>query len=84
MCPGKSFNLLPPTEHVTLMRPQAYADGGKVLEDHVNIPKRVLARDDDPDRVLARLQPGELIVPVKHVKKVVQFLKSQGIKLPRM
>jgi hypothetical protein len=84
MCPGKSFNILPPTEHVTLMKPRGYAGGGKVLEDHVNIPPRVLARDDDPDRVLARLQPGELIIPLPHVKRVTKFLKSQGIKLPRM
>lgn len=82
MCPGKIFNLLPPTQHITLMRPKSYAYGGMVLPEHINIPMGVVAQED-PDKVLVRLAPNELIVPVKHVSKVVQFLKSQGIRLPR-
>lgn len=82
MCPGKVFNVLPQTEHITLMRPKGYAYGGMVLQKDVNIPMGVVA-EEDPDKVLARLQPGELIVPLPHVKKVVKYLKSQGIRLPR-
>jgi len=59
-----------------------FTDGGMVDESHVNIPDGILKKDD-PDRVLVRLMPNELVVPVKHVKKVVKFLKSQGIHLPR-
>ncbi len=84
MCPGRVlFSLAPPTEHVTLMTPKAMAYGGMVKEKDVNIPSRVLA-EDDPDRVLTRLMPGELVVPTKHVKKVVRFLKSKKIILPGM
>jgi hypothetical protein len=83
MCPGKVFNVLPPTEHVTLMKPKGYAYGGMVLPSDINIPAGVLP-DEDPDKVLARLMPGELVIPKKHVKRVVSFLKSQKIYLPRM
>ena len=82
MCPGKQF-ILPPTEHVTLMTPKGYAYGGMVLGKDVNIPTGALP-ENDPDRVLARLMPGELIIPLPHVKSVVSFLKSKNIKLPRM
>ena len=63
--------------------PYGFANGGMVDESHINIPDGVL-KEDDPDKVLVRLMPNELIVPVKHVKKVVTFLKSQGIRLPGM
>lgn len=83
MCPNRQFSILPPTEHVTLMTPKGYAYGGMVLGKDVNIPMGVL-HEDDPDKVLARLAPGELIIPLKHVPVVVKYLKSQNIKLPRM
>lgn len=84
MCPGRAiFSLAPPTEHITLMRPKAMAYGGMVNQSDVNIPEGVL-KPDDPDRVLTRLMPGELVVPLPHVRKVTQFLKSQRIKLPGM
>ena len=83
MCPGKPFSILPPTEHVTLMSSKGYAYGGRVMPSDINIPDGVLP-DDDPDKVLARLMPGELVIPLKHVKSVVSFLKSKNIKLPRM
>jgi hypothetical protein len=82
MCPGKQFNLLPPTEHISLMQPKAYAYGGMVLGQDVNIPNGIL-NPNDPDKVLARLMPGELIIPLPHVKRVKTYLKSQGIRLPR-
>lgn len=84
MCPGRVlFSLAPPTEHITLMKPKAMAYGGVVKEKDVNIPSRVLAKDD-PDRVLTRLMPGELVIPLPHVKPVMKFLKSQRIILPGM
>ena len=84
MCPGRAlFSLSPPTEHITLMQPKGYMYGGMVKGEDVNVPDRVVA-EDDPDKVLARLQPGEMVIPKKHVKKVVTFLKSQRIILPGM
>lgn len=84
MCPGRVlFSLTPPTEHITLLQPKAMANGGIVLPSDVNIPSHVVA-EDDPDRVLVRLMPGELVIPTKHVKRVVKYLKSQKISLPRM
>tara|TARA_R110000868_G_scaffold409357_1_gene694687 strand:+ start:607 stop:861 length:255 start_codon:yes stop_codon:yes gene_type:complete len=84
MCPGKvMFSLVPATEHITLMKPKAMAYGGMVLPSDINIPDGVVA-EDDPDRVLTRLMPGELVIPLPHVKRVRKFLKSQNIKLPRM
>jgi hypothetical protein len=82
MCPGKPFSILPPTEHVTLMSPKGYAYGGRVMPSYINIPDGILDKND-PDKVLVRLQPNELIIPLPHVRKVVKFLKSQGIRLPR-
>ena len=84
MCPGRvMFSLAPATEHITLMKPKAMAYGGRVMHEDVNIPPHVVA-ENDPDRVLVRLAPGELVIPKKHVKRVVEFLKSQNIKLPNM
>jgi hypothetical protein len=59
------------------------AYGGKVLTSDINIPDGVVA-EDDPDRVLTRLMPGELVIPLPHVKRVTKWLKSQKIKLPGM
>ena len=83
MCYDKPFSILPPTQHITLMKPKAMAYGGRVMRDDINIPTGMLA-EDDPDRVLTRLMPGELVIPLPHVKKVVKFLKSQKIILPRL
>lgn len=84
MCPGRAlFSLVPPTEHITLMKPKAMANGGMVNYSDINIPSRVLA-EDDPDKVLVRLAPGELVVPKKHVAKVGKYLRRSGILLPGM
>ena len=84
MCPGRVlFSMAPPTEHITLLKPKAMAYGGMVMPEDVNIPVRAIA-PDDPDRVLVRLQPNELVIPVKHVKLVTKFLKDKKIILPRM
>jgi hypothetical protein len=58
-------------------------DGGMVDASNVNVPVRALA-PNDPDRVLVRLMPGELVVPKKHVGQVAKFLKSKKINLPGM
>lgn len=63
--------------------PYGFANGGMVDESHVNIPDGVLKKDD-PDRVFARLMPGELIIPKKHVSMISQFLKGKGIRLNGM
>lgn len=87
MCKGslESAGYAPNIPHITMwshkIAPYGYVNGGLVDESHQNIPDGVLPKDD-PDKVFARLAPNELIVPVKHVKKVVKFLKSQGIRLP--
>ena len=84
MCPGRVlFSLAPPTEHITLMKPKAMANGGMVSARDVNIPERVLA-PEDPDRVLVRLMPGEMVIPLPHVRKVGSFLRKRGIVLPGM
>lgn len=77
------FSLAPPTEHITLMKPKAMLYGGMVKQSDINIPSRVVARND-PDRVLTRLTPGEMVVPVRHVPIVQEFLKGRKIKLPGM
>lgn len=84
MCPPY-FSLSPNVPHVTMWNdkilPYQFNNGGMVNENHQNIPDGVLKKDD-PDKVFARLQAGELIVPVKHVPLVSKFLKKKGIKLP--
>lgn len=81
------FSLVPNPLHVSLWNskvlPMGYAGGGMVEPEHVNVPADILPKDD-PDHVFARLMPGELVVPVKHVKLVASFLKKKGIMLPNM
>ena len=85
MCGGPApvFSLLRPTQHITLMKPKAMANGGMVSPSDINIPPHVLA-EDDPDKVLVRLAPGELVVPKKHVGRVGKYLRRSGIILPGM
>lgn len=73
----KRDQLVPPRQVYNFTR------GGRVDKSQVNIDKAQL-KIGDPDRVLARLQPGELVIPVKHVKKVTKMLKKEKIKLPGM
>jgi hypothetical protein len=60
-----------------------FVKGGKVKKKQINISSRFL-KPRDPDRVLVRVMPGELIVPKSHVLKVEKFLKSKKIKLRGM
>lgn len=82
MCPPR-YGFAPNIPHVSMWGMPVFADGGMVDESHVNIPDGVLKKND-PDRVLVRLMPGELVVPKKHVSLVSQFLKKNGIKLSGM
>lgn len=87
MCPGRGMlhGYAPTVPHVTMwsdkIMPYGFANGGVVHPAHVNIPDGVL-KPSDPDRVLVRLMPGELIIPTKHVPMVGSFLRKKGIKLP--
>jgi hypothetical protein len=36
------------------------------------------------DTVLARLQPGEIVIPKPHTRKVAAFLREENIKLPNL
>lgn len=85
MCPGKGMmgSFSPYIPHVSMWGMPQFANGGMVDESHVNIPDGILKKDD-PDRVLVRLMPGELVIPKKHVSLVSQFLKKNGIKLSGM
>ena len=74
----------PPTRHITLMSsPPSFAHGGIVSASQAAIFPQMLP-PGDVDTVPARLQPGELVVPVKLVSMVKQFLRSKKINLPNM
>lgn len=80
MCPPKKSilarNMIEPFQH-------QFEKGGEVLPLHQNIPKEML-KQNDPDRVSARLQVGEIVIPKKHSSLVSSFLKKKGIRLPNM
>jgi len=82
MCPPR-YGFAPNIPHVSMWGMPVFTDGGMVDESHVNIPDGILKKDD-PDRVLVRLMPGELVIPKKHVSLVSSMLKSKGIKLRGM
>lgn len=65
------------------IKPKTFYSGAKLKAKDKNIPSD-LVKKQDPDRILIRAAPGELIIPVKHVKKVEQFLKTKKIKLRGM
>lgn len=77
------YSLVPNIPHVSMWGMPQFRDGGMVDESHVNIPDGILKKDD-PDRVLVRLMPGELVIPQKHVSRVSAMLKAKGIILPGM
>ena len=43
---------------------------------------KIKSSDIKPDRVPSILQAGEIVIPIKHVKKVSKLLKKNHIKLP--
>lgn len=63
------------------IHPHNFANGGMVKHHMINIPRFILKPGDD-DRVFARVMPGEIVIPLPHVKKVEKFLKQEHIKLP--
>lgn len=98
MCPPR-HGFVPNPPHVSLWGMPVFVDGGRmprtghlapalqagglVAQSHVNIPDGILP-PNDPDRVLTRLMPGELVIPVKHVPYVSKMLKKKGIYLSGM
>ncbi len=83
MCPP-IYGYVPPTRHISLMSaPYRFANGGVVSPSQASISKEMLPHGD-VDTVPARLQPGELVVPVKHVGLVKSYLMSKKIYLPNM
>lgn len=56
-----------------------YRFGGHVKKD-----PQMTRRQLQNDSVKAILQPGEIVIPVKHADKVAKFLKEQRIKLPNL
>lgn len=80
MCPPKKSvlarNLFEPYAH-------SFEDGGLVQHTQSNIPRSIL-KHNDPDVVYARLQPNEIVIPVKHAPLVSKFLKQKNIRLPNM
>lgn len=82
MCPPR-YGFAPIIPHVSMWGMPNFADGGMVEQEHVNIPNGILKKDD-PDRVLVRLMPGELVIPKKHVGRVAKMLRKKGIILPGM
>lgn len=69
--------------HDMHMLPLNFVSGGSVLNSDVNIPKSLLPKGD-VDTVLARLQPGEIVIPKPHTRKVAAFLRHENIKLPNL
>lgn len=72
MCPGCGGGC-------KMIAPKEYRKGGKVGKR--NIPVKALKKGD-VDTVYARLQPGEIVIPVKHTPAVRKMLVKAGIKLP--
>ena len=60
-------------------RTRYYYNGGLILP-HIKMNKKMLTVDS----VKAILQPGEIVIPVKHAKKVAKLLLTNGVKLPNM
>ena len=58
-------------------RTRYYYNGGLILP-HIKMNKKMLTVDS----VKAILQPGEIVIPVKHAKKVATLLRNNNIKLP--
>lgn len=69
--------------HDMYLLPRDFQDGGSVLHRDMNIPKSLLLKGD-VDTVLARVQPGEIVIPKRHTRKVAAFLRKEKIKLPNL
>jgi hypothetical protein len=68
---------------VNMIQPHHFEAGGYVQSLHKNIPSYLL-KQNDVDTVLARVQPGEIVIPTKYTKKVAEFLRDENIKLPNV
>lgn len=59
--------------------------GGFIETTHLGRPKKYVhlkVRTGGVDQIPTLLQQGELVIPKKHVKKVITFLKGKKIHLP--
>ena len=61
--------------------PLSFVQGGPVHRHDQNLDPRYL-RVNKQDTVLARLMPGEIVIPVRHAGVVKRFLRQQHIHLP--
>jgi len=83
MCPPIYGNV-PPPRHITLMSsPYSFVHGGVVSPSQATVYQEALPHGD-VDTVPARLQPGELVIPVRYVPMVTSYLRSKKIRLPNM
>jgi hypothetical protein len=63
--------------------PSSFAHGGIVAPSQASIFPQMLPAGD-VDTVPARLQPGEMVIPIKLVSMVKSLLHSKKILLPNM
>jgi hypothetical protein len=68
---------------INMIQPYQFEHGGYVQSLHKNIPSYLLKKND-VDTVLARVQPGEIVIPTKYTRRVAQFLREENIKLPNV
>lgn len=67
--------------------PNLYRLGGLVEANQMGRPPTysyMKVKNMGVDQVPTLLQHGEIVIPVKHVQKVADYLKSQNISLPNM
>lgn len=69
--------------HDMHLLPHDFVNGGSVLNRDRNIPAPLLPKGD-VDTVLARVQPGEIVIPKPYTRKVANFLRHENIKLPNL
>ena len=69
--------------HYNLIEPVNMIKGLNVTKNMENIPFKWLG-NNHADRVLAKVQAGELVIPKKYVLPVEKYLKSKNIHLSGM
>ncbi len=62
-------------------KPRRYDKTGGFVKRHHNM---TYAQLHGGDSVRALLMPGEIVIPLKHVRTVKTFLKRRKIKLPNL
>lgn len=67
------------------LRHHRFQNGGLLETTHLGRPPKYVhltMKTSGVDQIPCMLQQGELVVPKKHVDKVVAFLKTKNIRLP--